>query len=458
MSVTLKKNDIITLCAESIMQNGNAVAHTPDGFVVFILSACAGDTVSAKVIKVTKNYAVAKIEKILQPSPDRNEDGCPFAIKCGGCVFQHINYEKESEFKKNSVNDAFLRIAKLPLRLENYYQAKNTKFYRNKAVYPIAPDKDGKAVSGFYARMSHRIVPHDECFIGNPIFVKIRDGVTSFMNQNKISAYDEISGKGIVRSVHMRCNSACDSVSLTLILNGDILISESTEKKFCAVMTSDFPEIKTILININKGNTNAVLGEKWRTIFGDGCIYDTLCGRSFRITPASFWQVNHEQTEILYGIAKQYAALSPDEKLLDLYCGTGTVGLCVAEKDTRLFGVEIVPQAVVDANFNADLNGINAEFMCFDAASALDTPELLALKPDVITLDPPRKGCVGAVEKIAELGAKRIVYISCDPATLARDLARFDELGYKAQKACSVDMFPRTGHVESVVLMSRVQK
>ncbi len=457
MNNTLKKNSQVILHTTTLLQNGNALAHTEDGFVVFVPAGAPDETVKAQIIKVTKTYAVAKILEIIQPSSHRTEDGCPFAGKCGGCVFCHIDYDTESLYKKTAVNDALSRIGGLDLQLSEYFPAQNTVHYRNKAVFPVGQDKDGRIISGFYARNTHRIVNADSCLIGKPEFDSIKSTCLAFMEQNKISAYDEISCKGLVRSIHLRASHDASQVSLTLILNGKSLVDSKTEKIFCDFITKNHPCVKTVLINVNDKNTNAVLGDSWRTIYGDGCIYDTLCGKNFRITPASFWQINHAQTQVLYSKAKEYANLQSGETLLDLYCGTGTVGLCIAEPDTKLFGVEIIPQAVKDANINAKLNGMNAEFMCLDAATALDDERVEALHPDVITIDPPRKGCADAVEKIAGLGAKRIVYISCDPATLARDLAQFEKCGYKACHAAGVDMFPRTGHVETVVLLSQLK-
>ena len=450
----LKKNDSLELRVETLLGNGNGLCRTDDGFVVFVPGAAPGDIIDAHIIKVTKSYAVAKITKILQPSPTRFEDGCPFSKSCGGCTFQHITYAEECNFKENMVNDALSRIGKLDLRVEKFYGAKNTEGYRNKAVYPVGADKNGKAISGFYASMSHRIVEHDDCMISNPVFTQIRDGVLGFINDRSISVYNEESGKGLIRSIHLRSTKQGD-VSLSLVLNGKELLSSSTEKAFVTYINSAFPNVKTILINVNTKNTNVILGDEWRTIYGDGYIYDELLGRRFRITPASFWQVNRDGAEVLYSVAKEYADLKEGESLVDLYCGTGSVGLCVAEKGTKLYGVEVVEEAAKDATFNASLNRIDGEFVALETENALDDDYVKNLHPDVITVDPPRRGCVGAVEKIANLGAKRIVYISCDPATLARDLAEFETLGYKAVRASAVDMFPRTGHVESVALMVR---
>jgi len=304
--------------------------------------------------------------------------------------------------------------------------------------------------------MSHRIIPHEKCYIGDNDFCSIRDAVTEFAKNENVPVYDEEQRTGILRSIYLRKSASDGSIILTIIANGNKLVDDKTELNFCGYMISKFPRICSILINVNEKESNAVLGEKWRTLYGDGYLRDTLMGKSFHISPASFYQVNHEQTEILYGIAKKFAALKPEDTLLDLYCGTGTVGICIAEKDTRLVGVEIVPQAAKDAEYNAKSNGLKAEFMCLDAGNALDDEKLLTLKPDVISIDPPRKGCgIDAARKIAAMGAKRIVYISCDPATLARDLAEFEVCGYRAVQAEGVDMFPRTGHVESVVLLTQ---
>ncbi len=457
MNTALKKNDVVTLRTTELLQNGNALSKTEDGFVVFVVGAAANETVSALIIKVTKNYAVAKTLEILQPSVDRNEDGCPFSHKCGGCVFQHITYESECTYKQNAINDAFSRIGKLDLCLSEFIPSPSEKYYRNKAIYPIGIDSNGNITTGFYARMSHRIVEHEECLIGNPRFIPIRNSVVAFLQKNGVSVYDENTEKGLVRSIYLRAGEDNNQTALSLILNGKTLVSEKLESEFVSFINENHPEVSTILINTNTKASNAVLGKEWRTIFGDGYIYDTLCEKRFRITPASFWQVNNRGACKLYSKAKEYANLKKGEMLLDLYCGTGSVGICIAGTDNKLFGVEITPQAVKDATYNAEINGIDAQFICADAQNALDDERVKNLKPDVITVDPPRKGCDGTVEKIASFGAKRIVYISCDPATLARDLASFEQCGYKVQKACGVDMFARTGHVETVVLLAQTK-
>lgn len=455
MAYSLKKNDCITLSVTSLLGNGNGLAKTEDGFVVFIPGAAPGDVVKAHVIKVTKSYAVAKILEIVQPSPYRNEDGCPFAKSCGGCSFQHISYKEECKFKENTVNDALSRIGGLDIRVEKFHAAKSTFFYRNKAVYPIGTDKDGKAISGFYAQSSHRIIRHDKCLISNETFTKICDTVIAFANKKAISVYDENTGKGMLRSLFLRAAKSGD-ICLTLVVNDVPESNHDWHSDFVREITSIYPCIKSVVLNYNTKNTNVILGDEVKYLFGDGYLYDELCGKKFRVHLKSFWQVNREQAEVLYSVAKEFANLREGELLADLYCGTGSVGISIARQSTRLFGVEIVEAAAMDAQYNARLNGIEGSFVALPAENALDDELLKKLHPDVITVDPPRKGCVGAVEKIAALGAKRIVYISCDPATLARDLKEFDTLGYKALRVQAVDMFPRTGHVEAVALLEQL--
>ena len=450
----IRKNDRLTLKVQSLLQNGNALCKTDEGFVVFVPGGAPDEVLDVHIIKVTKSYAVAKIVNIIQPSPCRNEDGCPFAKSCGGCVFQHIDYKTESSFKENAVNDALSRLGKLDIRVEKFHSSKSTEGYRNKAVYPIGTFKDGTAVSGFYAQSSHRIIEHDSCLISNPVFSKIRDFIIDHINKNAISVYDELTGKGVMRNIYLRSAKSGD-ICLTLVINQAEKSNTAPFVNMADELTKKFSQIKSISLNYNTKSTNVILGEHTKNLSGDGYIYDELCGKEFRIHLKSFWQVNRNQAEVLYGIAKDFAGLKQGEVLLDLYCGTGSVGICVADESTKLYGVEIVEAAAEDARFNAKLNGINGEFVALPAENALDNDYLKNLKPDVITVDPPRKGCVGAVEKIARLGAKRIVYISCDPATLARDLAEFEELGYKTVRVQAVDMFPRTGHVECCVLLCR---
>ena len=452
MSEKLIKNKEYELTIDSIGGNGNGVGRI-DGFVVFVPATAAGDRIRAKIIKVTKSYAVGKLSEILSPSKDRCAVKCSVASKCGGCSFCHISYEAECTLKKQMINDSFSHIAGIPLTVDEFIGAQNTERYRNKAMYPVA-SRNGKLVSGFYASMSHRVIEHDDCLIGPEIFAKIKDAALEILTDLSVSAYDEEKEEGVVRSLYMR-KSSHDTVLLTLVVNADSL-GNKTETTFCEKITARFPEITGILINTNKKAGNSLLGEKWRTIFGEEYLYDTLCGKKFRIAPAAFYQVNHAQTQKLYNKARELANIKKGDTVFDLYCGTGTIGIIMAEENVKLVGVEISKEATIDASFNASKNGVDGEFVCLDAGEALDTPRLAEKKPDVIIIDPPRKGCgEDAARKISSFGASRIVYISCNPQTLARDLVTFKECGYAPEKAVGVDLFPRTGHVECCVLLCR---
>lgn len=453
-----KKNQFIELSPETLCGNGNAVAKDSEGFVFFITGGVPGDKVRAKIIKVAKNYAVAIIDEFIEKSDMRISDGCDMGNKCGGCVFQNISYEAECQYKRKMIDDDLERIGGLSLRTSEFYPSESIYGYRNKAVYPVAEDKYGKMISGYFVRNSHRICEHNTCLIGKSEFTEIRDFVVDFCNSNGICAYSEENRTGLLRHIYIR--SAKDgSFVLTLVINGDKFVSSEMEMKLTSSLIEAFPGCVSLCINKNTENTNAIHGKKWRKVYGDGYIYDTLLGKKFRIAPASFYQVNRVQAELLYTKAAEFADIKEGDTILDLYCGTGTIGICLAKPGCKLYGVEISAEAVNDAKFNAVANGVDGDFLCLDAGEALNSERIRALSPDVIILDPPRKGCGDeAVERVASFGAQRIVYISCDPATLARDLKRFSELGYEAQKAVGVDMFPRTGHVEGVVLLNLVEK
>ncbi len=453
MAEILQKNQTYTFTVESLCGNGNGVAKH-FGFVVFIPNTAPGDVVRAKLIKLTKSYGVGKLESVLTPSPERAESGCPVAGKCGGCGFWHISYEAESKIKRAMIDDAFERIAHIPLRVSDYLAAKEPTRYRNKVIYPVGADKEGKLIAGFYAPSSHRIVPHDDCPIGPEIFAKIRDAVLSVCSEHAVSAYDETSGKGLLRGIYMRIGDD-EKVLLTLIINGASLGKEA-ERALCEALPSVFPTLCGILLNENTNAGNGVLGERFRTLWGQSFLAVSLCGRRFRVSPDAFFQVNPAQTERLYRTACAFADVKEGDTLFDLYCGTGTIGILAAKAGVKLYGVEIEKAAAENAAENARENGVEGRFLCLDAGEALDSDRLKNLLPDVIIIDPPRKGCgAEAAERIAALGAKRIVYISCNPQTLARDLVTFAECGYDAKKAVGVDLFPRTGHVETVVQLVR---
>ena len=457
------KNEKLTLTVTSMCGNGSGIAHTDDGITVFVADAAEGDRVEATVIKCAKNYLVAKITKIIEPSESRVEPDCEVSGKCGGCVFRHIGYEYEADYKRRLVGDCFSRIGGLDIKLSHFYGADSTVACRNKAIYPVGEvkERDGgvRTVFGFYARNSHRIIPHEKCLIGSPEYTEVCRDTVTFCEKHGIRAYDEESGRGVLRSVYIRGAKNSGDMLLTLVVNAKSLGNSDTESAFCRFITEKHPKVKSVMLNINRKATNAVLSDEWRTLCGDGYIYETLLGCRFRVSPASFFQVNPTMTERLYSEAARLADVRDGETLLDLYCGTGTIGicLCASKPGCRLAGVEISQDAVRDAAYNAAANGVEGEFICLDAGEALNSERVKAVRPDVVILDPPRKGCgVEAVRRICTLGMKRIVYISCDPATLARDLAEFSKLGYAVRDAVGVDMFPRTGHVETVCLLSKL--
>ncbi len=452
-----RKNDFVVTEPFDLLGNGNAVARDEDGFVFFIRGGVPGDKLRVKIIKVTKSYAVAIIDEILKKSAVRIDSKCPVSQKCGGCVFQNINYESECEFKRKMIDDDLERIGKTDLRVSKFIPAENTCNYRNKVIYPVTSDAAGRMISGFYSQNSHRVCQHDICRIGSKKFSKVRDFVVSYCNENGVSAYDERTGEGTLRHIYIRESQKGEFV-LTLIVNSKKFISDMAEFDFAGKFLSQFSECVGIIANINTDSTNAVLGDKWRKIYGSEYIEDTLLGKSFRISAASFYQVNRAQAERLYSEAQRLADIKEGDTLLDLYCGTGTIGICVAKDGCKLYGVDIVPQAIIDAEYNAKRNGINAEFICLDAGEALNSDRIKKLSPDVIIIDPPRKGCgEEAVRRISSFSAEKIVYISCDPATLARDIVTFAECGYTAVEAVGVDLFARTGHVETVALLSQLK-
>ena len=456
----IRKNDTLVLSVTDINNLGCGVSHLDDGRVVFVRGAVTGDKIEAKIIKINFSYAVARLEKLLERSSVRCEDGCEARESCGGCVFRHINYEYEKQIKKNYVKHAFIKAGLPDVKVNDVHSTENIYGYRNKAQYPFAMTKEGLR-AGFYALKTHNVIPASNCALQPSVFGDILESVCAFANENSLSVYDENSGKGLLRNLYLRAGQSTGEIMLCLVINGDSL---PKERDLVAYVTERYPEIVSIQINKNKKNTNVVLGDEYRVLFGKSYIEDVLCGRRFRITPESFYQVNHDGAELLYGLAKQKATEGKNEKirLVDLYCGTGTIGLSMADVASELVGVEIVEGAVECAKINAEINGVkNAEFYAGDAKdieSLISSVERARgdLEPDVVILDPPRKGCsVEVIEFLAKRGIKRIVYVSCDPDTLARDCALFGQLGYAIGDVDPVDMFPRTGHVESVVCLTR---
>ena len=457
ITADIRKNQQIELDITEINNLGAGVGHLPDGRVVFVRGALTGERVSATVIKVASSFLVARLDAVLAPSPYRLADDAPdcgASENCGGCIYRHITYEHELELKRNYVKNAFCKVGLSDVEVENVRTTGASYGYRNKAQYPVGK-RDGKTVAGFYATKSHNILPAQGCLLQPPLFSQIVKAVCAFCDKKNISTYDEQSGKGLLRHIYLRVGVKTGQIMVCLVINGKQL---PCADELCECLTRAFPAIRSIMLSHNEKNTNVVLGDRYTTLYGTPYIEDVLCGLRFRIAPDAFYQVNHDGAELLYGIGAEKANLQGDETIPDLYCGIGTIGMSMAHGAKRLVGVEIVPAAVECATQNAKANGLtNAEFFCADAG---DPDTLLSClgntTPDLVVLDPPRKGSTNElIDALAARGIRRVVYISCDADTLARDCVRFRENGYEIGEITPVDMFPRTGHVECCVLLCR---
>ena len=452
--MNLVKNDIIKLNITSATAEGNGVGKTEDGIAVFVPLSAVGDELEVRILKTKKTYAFGKIENIITPSPSRIEADCPQFSKCGGCTWRHISYDEELNIKSQRVYDAVTRIGGIKdFDFKDIIGCANPDRYRNKAQFPIGKDKDGKAIFGFYSFHTHRIIPCDDCLLQPEIFNSVIEITKQFIEKTNADIYDESTGKGRLRHLYMRLGEVTQELMVCYVVNGNGL---KQEDELVRMLKDGLPNLKSVIINSNREKTNVILGKKNRVAYGSDHITDMLCGLKFKISPFSFWQVNRAQAEKLYGKAKEYANLKSDDVLLDLYCGTGTIGLTMADKCKTLVGAEIVEDAIKDANENAATNDIkNARFICADASQAAAQLKAEGLKPDVVVLDPPRKGCgEDVILTVTQMSPKRVVYVSCDPATLARDLHIFESNGYKTKEVTPCDMFPRTAHVETVVLLS----
>ena len=449
----LKKNDEIALTVKSCTVQGSGVCDY-NGMTVFVRGAVTGDHIIAHIIKVKKTYAVGIIKKITQRSPIRIKPECAVSDKCGGCCFAHISYKAELEIKQTQVADNFKRIGGLDIDLKPIVASPSSTRYRNKAQYPVGKDGDFAKI-GFYAPMTHRIIDCADCSLQPEDFRKVVDIFRDWIRDKKISVYDEIAHKGLLRHIYIRKGFVTGEIMVCLVVNGR---NVPFADELIATLEEEINGLKSVILNVNTKKTNVVLGEECITLYGSDYITDELCSLKFNISPLSFYQVNHDGAEILYNKAKEYAGLTGGETLIDLYCGTGTIGLTMARDAKQLVGVEIVPQAVENARKNADLNGIdNARFICADASKAAEILFEEGIKPDVVILDPPRKGCDEALlETVSKMAPERVVYVSCDSATLARDCARFLDFGYEVAEATPVDMFPRTGNVEVVALLQQL--
>ena len=438
----LEKGSVYTAVIDGYSSEGLGIARV-NGAVVFVPHAVRGEEIDLRITKVMKTSCAGEIVKIHNPSPER------YAGKCGGCAYRHLAYPEELWAKRQRVQDALTRIGGLDLTVEEILGAKNPEHYRNKSQYPVGADGS----IGFFQARTHKVVPIRRCLIQTEAADRTAQAVGEWMRRYKISAYDETTGKGLVRHVCVRVNRKGESLCC-VVVNGNKV---PREPELAAYVTAAVPHTVGVLLNSNTRRGNVVLGDKYRTLFGRNYLMDTLCGLEFKLSMPSFYQVNRDQAEVLYGKALEFAGLTGNETVLDLYCGIGTITLCLAKAAKRVIGAEIVPPAIRDAKENALRNHIeNAEFFCGDAADIAAKLESDGLRPDVVTVDPPRKGLAPEViASVAAMGPEKVVYVSCDPATLGRDVKIFREFGYEAKRAAAVDMFPGTAHVETVVLLSR---
>lgn len=452
----MKKNEIVRLNIVSMTADGKGVGKTQDGQVVFVPLTAVKDEADVRILKVLKNYSFGKIEKLITPSSERIDCDCDCFSQCGGCVYRHISYDEELKIKEQRVKDALIRIGGLKdVKISPIIGSENSDRYRNKAQIPIGLNSANEVITGFYANHSHRIISCDDCKLQPEVFARLTKVVKEFITLTKASVYNEETHSGAIRHLYIRCGEKTGEIMVCIVANANKLKNSDLLVKMLLDCSKN---IKSIILNINREKTNVVLGKKNTILYGDGYISDILCGLKIRINPLSFYQVNRSQAQILYNKVNEYADLTGEETVLDLYCGTGTIGLTTAKNARNLIGVEIVKQAVEDAKINAEINSINnARFICGDAQKAVELLKQEGIKPDVIIIDPPRKGStLQVISYIAEASPQKVIYVSCDPATLARDLKLFEEFGFKAEKVTPVDMFPRTAHVETVVLLSKL--
>ena len=463
----MNKNDIVRLEITALTSEGNGVGRY-EGMAVFVPYTAVGDVIECRIVKLKPNYAYGKIERLLFSSKDRIEPDCPSYFRCGGCVFRHISYDAELRAKEGFVRDSFRRIGGFELEPEPIIGCKDTYHYRNKVQLPVASDENG-CFYGFFSQRSHRVIRIRNCLIQPEIFTDISDDIISYQNSRGLPAYDESTGRGLLRHIYLRKGEHSGEIMVVLV------VSKSTDayNELAHMLADKYKAIKTVCLNVNSERTNVILGSKDICLYGDGKISDCMCGMKLEISPHAFYQVNTPAAETVYSVAKDYAHLSEDETLLDLYCGIGTVGLSMADKIKKLVGVEVIEQAIVNARKNAELNGMasKAEFVCGDAGeisrAICKESEDSASKPsvhginindkiDVVVVDPPRKGCdKTTLDAILDMSPERVVYISCNHATAARDAKYLCEQGYSLVRYRPCDMFPRTAHVETVVLLGR---
>ena len=446
----LKKNQIYTVAIDGYSSEAYGVCRI-GGRAVFVPRALEGEKWRVRIVKVSASAVYARGEELLEPSPARIEPDCPFFGKCGGCDCRHMSYEEELRFKLDRVNAALERIGRQTVKAKEIVGSDVIERYRNKGIFAVA-EVNGAPQSGFFRERSHELIGVDRCLLQNELAERAAKAVTAFMDKNAFPAYDEKSGRGTVR--HVFCRSAHRTSDAVVCIVSAKGFGDKTPLLVDALRET-CPELSGIVLNVNKTPGNTVLAGEFHTLWGKAEIVDELCGSKFSIAPQAFFQINPPQAERLYERAVRYAGNG--ELAFDLYCGAGTISLCLAGRFRRVIGAEIVPEAIENARANAKANGVeNIEFLCADAGEAAQKLAERDLRPDVIVVDPPRKGMSEeAVRAVCSMGPQRVVYVSCDPATLARDILRFTELGYTLREATAVDMFPRTSHVETVVLMTK---
>lgn len=450
----IKKNDEYIVEIIDNGYQGEGIAKI-DGMTVFIDNVLKGEKVKIKILKVLKSQCYAKMLEIIEKSQSRNNSDCSSYSKCGGCNLRHMNYQETLKLKKSIVETNLKKSGIDGVEVKNCIGMENPYNYRNKLQYPVGMSKEGP-VMGVFAKRSHRIIPNENCNIQNKLTQAIAKDVFQFIVENNIPVYNEENGTGEIRHIYLRIGVKTNEVMLVLVTNQRKI---TKEKELVAFITNKYKEIKTIVKNINTKSTNVILGQKNETLFGDGYIKDELLGVTFKISPMSFYQVNPIQTEKLYTIAIEGANLTGEETIFDLYCGIGTIGICASKYVQKIYGIETVPEAIEDAKENAKINKIeNAEFIVGNVEDVL--PEFVRknkTKPDAVFIDPPRKGCdKKVIETLLEVEPQKIVYISCNPATLARDLKML-EAKYEIKEVTPVDMFPYTSHVECVSVLKLKQ-
>ncbi len=447
----LNKNQIYQGTIVDYTTEGQGIAKI-EGCAVFIPNAIVGETCLVRIEKAQKTWATGKITQILEPSPHRITRECPVAKVCGGCSFHHMDYAEETRLKAQRVRDCLNRIGGECLEEIPILPAPTSHGYRNKAQYPVSQSK-GKAYAGFFRAGSHEVVENDRCLILPREMDKVKDIVINYVNQYSISVYDETAHTGLLRHIYVRRGAVSGEILVCLAVNGRTL----PHGEVLVNMLQNVSGFTTLVLSVNTKKTNVVLGEEEIVLFGPGYIEDTLCGLTFRLSPKSFYQVNHHQAQRLYETAIAQGEITSQDTVLDLYCGVGTITLAMAKAAGKVIGVEVVPQAVEDARENAKRNGIfNAEFFCGDAGQAALELEAQGIRPDVVVVDPPRKGLnADCIEALSKMSPRRIVYVSCDPATLGRDVALLKQRGYRLVNALACDLFPRCAHIESIVCLSR---